>query len=95
MDELTENAVRHSVINCAAPWRAATEPLLLSGGSGLVSGSGGEGGEEGVPGCGGRYPMSTMSPVVADAFRLLHRNLYEHLAEVECLALQLERKQSR
>ncbi|MGH3719755.1 MAG: hypothetical protein ACRDRI_13150 [Pseudonocardiaceae bacterium] len=30
--------------------------------------------------------MDTTSPVVTDAFRLLCRDLYEHLEEAECLA---------
>lgn len=34
--------------------------------------------------------MSTMSPVVADAFHLLHRDLYDHLAEAEFLALKCQ-----
>lgn len=32
--------------------------------------------------------MDTVSPVVTDAFRLLCRDLYEHLGEAECLARQ-------
>ena len=32
--------------------------------------------------------MDTISPVVADAFRLLHRDLYGHLDEAEFLALK-------
>lgn len=30
--------------------------------------------------------MDTTSPVATDAIRLLHRDLYEHLDEAECLA---------
>ena len=32
--------------------------------------------------------MDTISPVVADAFHLLHRDLYGHLDEAEFLALK-------
>ena len=32
--------------------------------------------------------MDTISPVVADAFRLLHNDLYGHLDEAEFLALK-------
>lgn len=34
--------------------------------------------------------MGTISPTVADAFRLLHTDLYGHLDEAEFLAMKVE-----